>query len=117
MARQHKKNKEVIKKAIAAALRKLKGKKSSTKIDALKDLSSFGEHAAHTAEFILPFVEDEDDSVIAVALQALVDIGYESPDTRHLVRMTLLKSENHYVRCRGYWILERIEPYMETPGK
>lgn len=109
MPRSHKQNKETIKKSISKLLPKLKGKKPSTRIGALKSIGAFGKDAVHLADKLLPFVSDEDDSVSTHAVQALVDIGYNSPDVVALIRSNVLTDKNQYVRGRGYWMLERLE--------
>lgn len=109
MPRKHQENKELVKKKILKLTPKLKSSNLATRLDTLKELGSLGKDASSVVKRLLPLVEDEEELVRSFTLQALVDIGIESPKVAKLVRNSLLISANQYVRARGYWILERIE--------
>lgn len=109
MRRRHRDEKITIKDKIRKLMPKLKSKKLSTRIEIIKSLGHFGKDAAFIAEKIIPFVHDKDETLRMYAMQSLVEICRGSPNTVTLVRGTLLKSEDPYVRFRGYWILERVE--------
>lgn len=112
MPKRHSDNKAEIKKLIKKAVPGLKGKKHSTKINAMRELAALGSAATEIVDKLLPFVHDKDDTMRSEAMRALAEIGMGSKLASTQVR-ALLKNfkvtEDPYFKCRVYWILEHIE--------
>lgn len=109
MRRRHRDEKLIVQNKIRSLVTKLNSKSLAERIDAVKSLGSYGRDSAIIADKLIPFVEDEDETLRYCAMQALSEISRASPKVAKLIRSTLLQSKDHYVRGRGYWILERVE--------
>ena len=112
MPRKHSDNKKDLRKQVVAILPRLRAKKDSTRINAIRDLSSLGVGAAFAADSLLPFVTDPDDTIRSEAMKALAAIGFGSSKVSKSVRGLLAgfqPSDDPYTKCRVFWILEHIE--------
>jgi hypothetical protein len=109
---RHKNNKDEIKRTIDMLLPLLKSKTLTTLTTMVIALGSFGKDAAYISDYVIPFIEHQDDVLRSNAMHALSVISVGHGKTITTLRDLLSKqtpSSDPYTATRIYWVLERIE--------